>query len=84
LGETPTFTQFSQNLTDNPLGKGKVLGIAKNTLKFREKWRLAGIKLVQYSSTKHIFKSEWRFEVWWGLSPLIPTKTLVVTNKPSM
>jgi hypothetical protein len=24
-----------------------------------------------------IFRSEWGFGVWWGLSPLIPTKTLV-------
>jgi hypothetical protein len=55
----------------------RVLGIEKNTLKFGKKWGLAGIKLAQYSSTKHIFTSEWGFEVWWGLSPLIPTKTLV-------
>jgi hypothetical protein len=54
------------------------LRIDKNTLKFEEKWGLAGIKLAQYSSTKHIFKSEWKFGVWWELSPLIPTKTLVL------
>jgi hypothetical protein len=53
------------------------LGIDKNTLKIGEKWGLAGIKLAQYSSTKHIFSSEWGFGVWWGLSLLIPTKTLV-------
>jgi hypothetical protein len=56
--------------------------IDKNTLKFGGKWGLARIKLVQYSSTKYTFKSEWRFRVWWGLSPLIPTKT-VVPNKTS-
>jgi hypothetical protein len=46
------------HLTHNPLGKGRVLGIKKNTLKFGEMWELAGIKLAQYSSTKRIFKSE--------------------------
>jgi hypothetical protein len=64
LGETPTFTQSPQNPSHNPLGRGRVLGIDKNTLKFGEKWGLAVIKLVQYSSTKHIFKSEWGFGVW--------------------
>jgi hypothetical protein len=53
------------------------LGIEKNTQKIGEKWGLAGIKLAQYSSTKHIFNGKWGFRVWWGLSPLIPTKTLV-------
>jgi hypothetical protein len=61
LGETPTFTQSPQNPTHNPLGRGRVLGIDKNTLKFGEKWGLTGIKLAQYSSTKHIFRSEWGF-----------------------
>jgi hypothetical protein len=77
LGETPTFTKSPQNPTHNPLGRGRVLGIEKNTLKFGEKWGLVGIKLVQNSSTKHIFRSEWGFGVWWGLSPQISTKTLV-------
>jgi hypothetical protein len=58
LGETPTFTQSPQNPTHNPLGRDRVLGIEKNTLKFEEKWGLAGIKLAKYSSTKHIFRSE--------------------------
>jgi hypothetical protein len=53
------------------------LEIEKNTLKFGKKWGLTGIKLAQYSSTKHIFRNEWGFEVWWGLFPLIPIKTLV-------
>jgi hypothetical protein len=69
-----------QNPTHNPLGRCRVLGIDKNTLKFGEKWGLVGIKLAQYSSTKHIFRSERGFGVWCGLSPLIPTKTLV-SNK---
>jgi hypothetical protein len=56
------------------------LGIEKNTLKFREKWGLAGIKLAQYSSTKHIFRSEYGFRVWWGLSPPIPIKALFGTR----
>jgi hypothetical protein len=30
-----------QNPTHNPLGRGRVLGIDKNTLKFGEKWGLA-------------------------------------------
>jgi hypothetical protein len=81
LGKTPTFTQSLQNPTHNPLGRDRVLEIDKNTLKFGEKWRLTGIKLAQYSSTKHIFRSEWGFGVWWGLSSLISTKTLV-PNKP--
>jgi hypothetical protein len=53
------------------------LGIEKNTLKFREEWGIAEIILAQYSSTKYTFGSEWGFGVWWGLSPPIPTKTLV-------
>jgi hypothetical protein len=40
LGETPTFTQSPQNPTHNPLDRGRVLGIEKNTLKFGEKWGL--------------------------------------------
>jgi hypothetical protein len=68
LGKTFGFTQSPQNLTQYPLGKGRVLGIKKNTLKFKKKWGLAGIKLAQYSSTKRIFKSDWGFEVWCGLS----------------
>jgi hypothetical protein len=81
MGETPTFTQSPQNPTHNPLGRSRVLGIKKNILKIREEWGLAGIILVQYSSTKYTFRSEWGFGVWWGLSPPIPTKTLV-PNKP--
>jgi hypothetical protein len=69
------FTQSLQNLTHNLLGRCRVLGIEKNILKFEKKWGLAEIKVAQYSSTKHIFKSEWGFGVWWGLSPLIPTNT---------
>jgi hypothetical protein len=61
LGETSTFTQSPQNPTYNPQGRGRVLGIKKNTLKFGEKWGLAGIKLAKYYSTKHIFRSEWGF-----------------------
>jgi hypothetical protein len=63
LGEIFTFTQSPQNPTHNLLGRGRVLGIEKNTLKFGEKWGLAGIKLAQYSSTKHIFRNEWGFGV---------------------
>jgi hypothetical protein len=36
-GETSTFTQFLQNLNVNPLGRGRILEIEKNTLRFEEK-----------------------------------------------
>jgi hypothetical protein len=39
------------------------LGIEKNTLKFGKKWGNVGIKLAQYTRTKHAFKNKWGFGV---------------------
>jgi hypothetical protein len=36
MGEIPTFTQSQQNPNYNPLGKGRVLEIKKNTLNLRK------------------------------------------------
>jgi hypothetical protein len=62
LSETPTFTKSPQNPTHNPLGRGRVLRIEKNILKFKEEWGLAGIILAQYSSIKYT-SNEWGFGV---------------------